>query len=147
MPRSRPTTGPERPEPIRVPSDECLVRIGDREYALHRGQSVWIVGTRTVGELQATWAFDRLSVELDRVRGEPNETERSLALLEEHFERMLAWMARRLVRWDWTDATGQPLPPLDGTPEPLRYLSPDEVHYLRRVLRGEVTAEEGNAVA
>ncbi len=68
---------------------------------------------------------------------------RTAQLLEDHFEDLLRWTAPRLLSWNWTDAQGRPLPPLDGTPDPLRYLSPEELHYLRLVIRGEGPAEEG----
>lgn len=144
MPAKKDTATPELPPAIRVPSDSCTVTVSGTEYHIHRGQSIWMVGTRTVGELQASWGFDRLSVRMNELKGEPDEYGRTLELLENHFSDLLTWIAERLIDWDWTDQRGQPLPKPDGTPEPLRKLTPEEIHYLRQALRGEVAAESGN---
>lgn len=138
-------TRPELPPVLTVPSDDCAVTVGGVDYRVHRGQSVSIVGTRTVGELKATWAFDRLSVQMDAIKGEPDEYARTLELMENHFDALISWMAQRVTDWDWTDPRGEPLPKPDGTSAPFERLSPQEIHYLRQVLRGEGSAEAKNA--
>ncbi len=145
--------GPEIPEAIRIPSDECTVTVGGKEYHVHRGQAVEIVGTRSVGEMKASWAFNRLSVEIDAVKVADDATDKAkdeanaktMALLEDHYDGLLEWMAKRIVTWDWTGLNGLPLPIPDGTPGPLLALSPEELFYLMRILRGEGTADEKNS--
>lgn len=138
-----------------IPSDECTVTIGGKtvdgktvggkEYHIHRGQSVTIVGTRSIGEMKASWGFNRLSIEIDGAKGEADEAQRVSLILEEHYDALLDWMAKRVVSWDWTDQAGRPLALPDGTPEPLMALSPEELFYLMRILRGEGTADEKNS--
>lgn len=136
---------PDLPAPIKVPSDDCTVTVDGVEYHLHRGQSVSVVGTRSIGEMKAAWGFNRLSAELDAVKGEPDENVRAIALLEEHYDSLLLWMADRIVDWDWTDQRGRLLPKPDGTTDPLLKLAPDELFYLTRILRGEGPADEKNS--
>jgi hypothetical protein len=158
---SKSQLGPELPPSLAVPSDDCTVEIDGKPYHIHRGQTVWISGVRQVGEMQSTWRFNSLSLQMDSLRPDPVElppnasdaekeaaeiemqkrweasNRDTFALLDKHFEDLLAWMAPRVDDWDWTDARGRPLPKPDGTKEPLRNLSTDELHWLRSALRGE----------
>lgn len=145
--------GPEIPEAVRISSDDCTVTIGGKEYHVHRGQSVWIVGARSIGLMKASWGFNRLTVELDAVAVAETATEKekdeatakAMALLEANYDTLLEWMAKRIDGWDWTDASGKPMPAPDGTPAPLLGLCPEELFYLNRILRGEGTADEKNS--
>lgn len=139
------TQGPDLPAPTVVPSDDCVVTVAGAPYHIHRGQTVSVIGTRSIGEMKAAWGFNRLSTELDAVKGEPDENVKAVALLEDHYDALLLWMADRIVDWDWTDQRGRPLPKPDGTVEPLLKLAPDELFYLTGILRGEVPADEKNS--
>lgn len=149
-----------KPQPRRVPSDDFEIEISGEVYYPHLGESIWIVGQPTIGELKATWGFNRISVELDDVAADPpaegeapDEVERrqrdsrvkAVQLVENHYDDLLAWIAPRLSGWDWTDNDSNPLPQPDRTPAPLQCLTPDELFYIRSVLRGEGPAEVGNA--
>jgi len=139
--------GPELPPVERVSCDACVVTVKGKPYHIHRGQYVEYVGVNEIGELQAAWDFNRLSVKFDAVKGEAQEGLKRLAILDEHYDQLLEWMAERLVDWDWTDQRGRPLPKPDGTAGPLRKLTPEEILFLDSVLSGEVPAEGKNADA
>ena len=151
---------PTKPKPRRVPSDDFSVEIGGETFYPHRGESIWVIGSPTIGELKATWSFNRISVMLDDIAPDPpaegespeaigkrirQSRSAAVKLVEDHYDDLLHWIAPRLADWDWTDNDGNPMPPPARTPGPLLGLTADELFYIRSVLRGEGPAEAGNA--
>lgn len=151
-------TKPTKPPLRRVPSDDCEVVVGGKSYYPHRGESLWFRGRQKIGQLRADWAFRRMGVELDEVSADPKAEDESdeaflarlgkshmesLRVTDQHYADVLEWIASRLVKWDWTDDDGKPLPELDGTTDPFARISDDEFFYIWRVLRGEGPAEVG----
>lgn len=126
-----------KPPVRRVPSDDCEVTIAGVTYNPHEGEYVEVVGSASIAELKSLWAFDRISVELQAIQGDPDEYEKTTKRLDEYYDDLCAWIARRVVDWDWTDDQGHPLPKPDGSLKPIQALRSDEIYYLRRVLRGE----------
>lgn len=111
--------------------------IGGATYTPHEGEWVDVVGSASIAELKSLWAFDRVSVELQELEGSPDESKLVAKRLDQYYDDLAAWIARRVVDWNWTDDQGHPLPKPDGTIGPIQALRGDEIYYLRRVLRGE----------
>lgn len=145
-----------KPQPRRVPSDDCEVVVGGKSYYPHVGESIWIIGGQKLGEKKSRWAFNRLSFKMDEIRPEPKtesesdeayaERERAanyagIDLVDKHYDEMIAWFAERVVKWDWTDDFGQPMPALDRTSAPFMKLTDYELYYIKDVLLGEGPAE------
>jgi hypothetical protein len=145
-----------KPQPRRVPSDDCEVSDGTTTFYPHVGESLWVIGSQTIGEMKARWAFSRLSADMDEIRPDPKmdgESDEAYAqrvkkgnaagieLIEHHYDDMVRWFAERLAKWDWTDDYGDPLPPLDRTIAPFAKLKPEELFYIKDVLSGDGPAE------
>ena len=154
----KPETKATKPPLRRVPSDDCEVVVGGVTYYPHRGESLWFRGRQKIGQLRADWAFRRVGAELDEVAPDPKvegETDEvflarvakshleGVRITDQHYADIVAWIAKRLVAWDWTDDDGNPLPNLDGTADPFAGISDDEMFYIWRTLRGEGPAEVG----
>lgn len=136
-----------KPQPVRVPSDECVVEIGGIEYHPHEGEWVELVpGLRAADHI--------LNIELSTVRSDLKAVEgdsgrdaivRQNALLRRYYEGAGELLARRVRAWSWTDDGGQPLPQPDGTAGPFLALRPDELGYLIAVAREATPAQRKNA--
>lgn len=148
-----------KPQPRRVPSDDCEVTIGGKSYYPHVGESLWVIGSESIGQMKSRWAFLHLSAELDEAKEDPRgegESEEQYAkrverangdrikLIESQYDDLVHWFAERLDHWDWTDNRGDPMPSLNRTIEPFMSLSMDEVYYIKNVLSGEGPAEALN---
>jgi hypothetical protein len=130
---------PTRP----VPSDDYVLTVDGVEYHPHEGEQVEFIGSTTVGEMQAFNRFRRLSVSIDAVKGEADEAQKINELMDPAFEQLCELLARRLVRWSWTDDAGRPLPQPDA-PEVLKALCAEEVYYLLIAAQGESAGERKN---
>lgn len=150
---------PTKPQPRRVPSDDCEVTIRGESFYPHVGESLWVIGSETIGQMKSRWAFLHLSSELDEAKEDPQKDGESpedyqkrvekangdrIRLIESQYDDLVHWFAERLDRWDWTDNRGESLPPLNRTIEPFMGLSMDEVYYIKNVLTGEGPAETLN---
>ncbi|MFH0900676.1 MAG: hypothetical protein V2A73_08620 [Pseudomonadota bacterium] len=134
-----------KPKPRRIASDDCEVTLdGGEKCTPHEGEWVEIFTGWSVGELKARNEFNRMRVRLDAVEGESDEARRSLAIMDESFEGILAALAGRIVTWNWTDLAGRQLPQPDGTKEPLRQLHADELFWLLNAGAGETPSERKN---
>lgn len=144
-----------KPQLRRIPSDDFVTR--DGEYP-HVGESVWIKGRPTLALLRADWSFRLVGAELDAVKPEPQAEgesdkdflarlqtahEDAVRISRDHHTEIEEWVAKRIVKWDWTNDDDEPLPPLDGTPAPFEEISDDELFYLWKVAKGEAPAEVG----
>lgn len=125
-----------KPLPRRIDSSDCAVIVDGAVYYPHEGEWVEMFAGATVGELQATEHIRRMGVDLQALKGEPDEYTRMLELLDPHYEELYARLSRRLVAWSWTDDRGEPL----GDPtqiETLRNLRPEELYWLLFATQGE----------
>jgi len=120
----------KKPPPREVKSDDFVLLVGEEAYRPHFGESVWIVeGSNPMADFLV----------FEDLKADPSE-DRNVR----HFGNIVALIKRYLVRWNWTDAAGDPLPqPRDPT-DPVRFLSTDEQLYLLGVCQGRTEAEEKN---
>ena len=138
------TTAPPRNPKIPAvafPSDDCMVypdqRIVDGKivdqgigYAVHEGETVWVVPVRAVAEIALLVAM----------MGEGSEAKKGEALIA-----LCARLAKRVTEWDWTDIFGEPLSQPHNNPAALEELSEDELAWIiRRVTNQETPVERGN---
>ena len=132
-----------KPASVRVPSDDFVVEIGGESFRTHENEWVEVLPQISVRELQQMQQLNRLHVEIDALAGEDGGEDAVLALLDATYAEVCQTLAVRIVDWTWTDDAGRPLPKPDGTDEPFRRLTPQELWYLVRVVRGEHPAARG----
>lgn len=133
-----------KPLAICVPSDDCVVTVSGTAYTPHEGESVWLLPGQSVGDVAVLARFNRIQAEVEALRGDADEAARSTELYDAVLSDLCAFLARRMVRWDWTDLAGRPLPPLDGTPAPLQALETEELFWLLQAARGQNATTEKN---
>lgn len=133
-----------KPKARRVPSDDCQVTIGGETYTPHEGEWVELLEGQTVAEISAAREFLDLQSKFDALQGEDDENRKVTALLDNAFTRLCSALAQRITAWSWTDDAGRPLPPPDGSPEPIKNLRTEEVYYLLSCSKGEPPAERKN---
>lgn len=161
--------GPELPEPIRIPSDQCVMLFGEREYHIHRGQAIYVYAKPTSRQQLLLWRYRNRRVELDAIEPPPipdenpelsdeentkliaealdvhrKATMQGYAILEDIKQGAYAVFADLFASWDWTDLKGKPRPPLDGTGGPFQDLCDEEITHLVLVALGGVSAELPN---
>lgn len=134
-----------KPKPVEVPSDDCVVTIDGEQYTPHEGESVWLIPGLSVGAINAINSFTAIGTQMEAARGEPDEYRRQAALADQALQGLCRALAPRIVRWNWTDAAGRPLPQPDGTPQRLQALESEEVAWLLAACQGETPARRGNA--
>lgn len=132
-----------KPASVRVPSDDLVVEIGGQSFRTHENEWVEVLPQISVRELQQMQQLNRLHVEIDALAGEDGGEDAVLALLDSTYAEVCQTLATRIIDWTWTDDAGRPLPKPDGTAEPFRRLTPQELWYLVRVVRGERPAARG----
>lgn len=133
-----------KPKLVRIVSDDCAITAPDGAvYHPHEGEWVELFPIPSIGELQAFESMRRLGVEMEAVKGEPDEAARVAALLDPHFEQLCTLLAVRLVDWDWTDDAGRPLP--KPTTATLKLLRSEELYWLLNAQEGETPAQRKNA--
>jgi len=133
-----------KPQPRRIPSDDCEVTINGEVYTPHEGEYVEMLVGQTVSEISAARRFLELQPKFAALKGEDDENQQVTALLDDAFEGICKSLAGRVVSWNWTDDAGRPLPPPDGTSGPIKNLRAEEVYYLIGCAKGEPPAERKN---
>ncbi len=131
--------------PRRIASDDCIVTMDGEAFTPHEGEWVEMHRGLTIGGLQAIAGMQRIGVDLQAIQGEEDAAAQALAQLGPHFERLCAYLAPRIVDWNWTDDAGRPLPKPDGTTAPLLLLNAQEINWLLAAAMGETPAERKNA--
>lgn len=121
-------------EPIRLPSDDCEFVIAGKTYH-HKGEWVEYIPGLTVRETRSLYHFTQLAGEFAAVEGDPDERKKVLALLDPHYAEICEWLARRIVRWNWTDDDGEPFPQPHKAPDVLADLRAKELYYLLQVIQ------------
>lgn len=128
-----------KPVPVEVKSDDCLVTVNGEKYAVHEGESVWLFQGQSVSEMRAVSRLAQLQVQVDALK-DGGDTAAALALMAEIdalFDALCAMLAPRVVRWNWTDLRGEPMPQPDGTPGVLARLDSEELFWLLQAAKGE----------
>ena len=132
---------------IRVPADGCAVHIGRviREGAIldpgqdfypHTGEWVELVPVNSIREFIAMG---------DVSGGSSVKAGDEVRAMGEAFTRLCQEIARRVVRWNWTDPhDGTPLPQPYKRPDVIESLLDDEVIWLLSVTKGETQEARGN---
>lgn len=107
--------------PLReVASDAITVTVDDVEYHPHAGERVWF---RPGASSNAMRLILKLQA-LQKATLTSDEAAAFGALLQE----AATYIASAVVRWDWTDINGDPMPPI--TPESAINLDLEEVMWL-----------------
>ena len=134
------TERPERPEPVIVPSDDCVITRDGREYHIHRGEWVKAAVGMTLGQVRLIEKLTRLQSEMAAVEGDSDEDKQVVRLLSGTAGDAAAVLRGRIVAWNWTDSAGTPRPQ-PSEPGAFDGLELEELFYLVAVLRNQAPAE------
>lgn len=136
-----------KPLPSHLDSSECAVNVDGATYYPHEGEWVELYRIASVGELRTLEKLRRLGVDMAAAEGEPDQQERQMMLINRHFAEVCGFLSQRVVAWNWTDLSGEPLPMPHGNPEALARLTADELMWLVTASQGETPGERKNASA
>jgi len=134
-----------KPQPKRLPSDDCKVIQGGETYYPHEGEWVEVLPGVTVDGVRQLHTLHELAPKLLAAQGEADEQARILALMDGAFSEVARFLAPRLTAWNWTDDLGRPLPLPDGTPGPLGCLRQEELFWLISAAQGETPGKGASA--
>ncbi len=134
-----------KPQPVRVPSDDCVVTVKGTSYHVHEGEWVELLPGLSVGDYESFHAFAGVQVQMAAVKGEADEGLKTIGILADTFGKAVPLVKSRLVAWNWTDMRGEPLPQPHAEPSPLWRLDEAEIAYLIQVITGTNEAAEKNA--
>ena len=130
-----------KPQAIEIKSDDCTVTINGEPCTPHEGESVWIIPGLSVGAISALTTLTQTGVAMEAARGEPDEGIRVTALMDGALQGLARGLAPRIVRWNWTDWLGQPMPQPDGRAAPLPALETEELYWLLSAVKGETPSQ------
>lgn len=129
-----------KPQPTRIPSDDCAVLIDGETYHPHEGEWVEMFRGQSVAEMEPLNALLRLQPQMEAARDDPAAMAEVMPRMEEAFRAVSELLAERITGWSWTDMRGRALdnPP---TAEALRRLDTQELNYLVMAAQGGAAAE------
>ena len=124
---------------IKIPSDQCAINVGqvivDGEvtdpgtaYYVHEGETVEMMPVLTVREV----------MQLSKLQLAATDT----GSLGESLNELCQELSHRIIAWDWTDLSGEPLEQPFKRPDVLVGLSSDELLWLVNAASGQETAED-----
>lgn len=136
----------------RVPSDDCVVHVGQvirdgkiaeqgQPYPVHEGEWVEVLPIATVREAMAVAALQGFAGKKpdEMMNGAMGSAASALSGLCEA-------LSERILAWNWTDNTGEPLPSPYHKPDVIKGLSNDEVAWLvATAYSGESPGQRKNA--
>ena len=128
-----------KPVPVEVTSDDCLVTVNGEKVAVHEGESVWLFKGQSVSEMRAVSRLAQMQVQVDALK-DGGDRAAALALMAEIdaiFDDVCAMLAPRIVRWNWTDLLGNPMPQPDGSTRILARLESEELFWLLQAAKGD----------
>lgn len=134
-----------KPQAIEIKSDDCVVTIDGEKYALHEGESVWLIPGLSVGTIRAMNTLMAVGPRMDAAKGEPDELATITRLADESFQAVCEALAQRVQRWTWTDLLGNALPQPGGAVESFQSLTPEELFWLLSAAKGETAGARKNA--
>ena len=133
-----------KPKKLKIPAikircDECAINVGqvvvDGEitdpgtaYYVHEGETVEMMPVITVREV----------MQLSRLQLAATET----GSLGESLNELCQELSHRIIAWDWTDLSGEPLEQPFNRPDVMVGLSSDELLWLVNAASGQETAED-----
>ena len=134
----------------KVLSDDCAVNIGRRvqggqivnpgePHYIHKGEWVEVIQLGSIAQYMS------LSGLLQSGSGTISPEE--LAQIETSFTLLVKQLSKRVIEWNWTDLTGDPLPQPYKNEEVLKSLTEDELLWLLVAISGETKGERKNASA
>lgn len=132
-----------KPQPLEVKSDDFTTIIDGVEYHPHEGESVWLFPGMPTGAMMAATGLVSMQPQIEAAETQAEQA-RVMAKLDEGMTRLLRLMAPRIVRWNWTDLAGRPIPQPDGTPGPLELLTEEEIGWLIQACKGETPSQRKN---
>lgn len=136
---------PKKPPGRRIPSDDYTVVVDGEVYHPHEGETVWFTTFVSPRLFKSIQKFRELAVKENAIDSEdPQERASQLAVLQDQaYDELCGMLAQHVLRWDWTNEFGEPLPQPGGDPERIRALDALEINYLMStVTRGEARASE-----
>ena len=136
-----------KPTLRKIPSDDCAVAVDGIEYHPHEGEHIMCAPGMRVRELGILRLFRELSVKLDAVKGEKDEVEKVIDLLEASYADIIPILSDRIPEWTWTDAAGRPYPQPKDDPKVFERLEQAEISYLINAIQGETPGEQKNALS
>lgn len=127
----------------RYPSDSLVITVDGEAYRPHEGEWVEMRGG-------PSWDFMRDAANVTRLERTPfNQlAPEDSRVMTESLDRLIEFLATRLVAWDWTDPDGKPLP--SPSKAVLGVIDRDEVLWLIQTLvaggvPGQAEVQEKNA--
>ncbi len=126
----------KKPEIRQVPSDDCEVPVDGVVYTPHEDEWVQVLPIQRVGDTKMYVAFNHLGPQLLALKGEPDEQAKVNELVAPHFDSVIAFVTGRIVKWNWTDMAGDPLPQPRDNPAVFATLTTEELMYLVSVIQG-----------
>ena len=134
-----------KPPTRQVPSDDCAIEVDGVEYHPHEGEWVRVVSRFSVDDLRLMRRFSEFQSQMDAIEGD--EALKQVILMDDSFSDVLEVLQHRLMEWNWTDDSGEPLSQPHENPTVLRSLRIEELMYLVLVVRGESPGEASNGSA
>lgn len=134
-----------KPLPRQVSSDDCVVTVNGEPCTPHEGEFVWLFQGQSMSELRGLSKLMGLQTAMDVAKGDTDAgtVQELLEGINAAFDDICKMLAPRVVRWDWTDLRGDPLPQPDGTPGPLARLDTQELMWLLTAAKGETPQGRG----
>ncbi len=140
----------------RVASDDCEITVDGIRYPVHKGESVEVIPLASMqsflsivslGDLNNAPDAAALEAETDPEKRKKLEAQITAQAhqMQDALNQICEELSRRVVKWDWTDLMGEPLPQPCGKPDVLKALTSEELFWLRSVTMGEASGERKNA--
>ena len=141
---TKPKEKPTKIKPFRVASDDCGVTVGGHEYHPHVGEWIEIIPGLTVREVGVMRKMRVVQTQMAAIEGDDDEAEERVVIISGSLDEVIGLLQKRVVRWNWTDATGAKYPQPADNPDVFMDLHTHEVYYLGSVVMGEAPDAEKN---
>lgn len=139
--------GPEKPKPVRIKSDDCVVLVQGQQYHVHRGEWIETYVGVTAGQLANFDALADAHEVAQQVKGDPDGGRQSIRAMSSALQQTMEALADRITAWNWTDHTGAALPKPYKDPGAFKTLTVDELIYLTGAVQGETEEQRGNGMS
>lgn len=133
-----------KPEPVEIPSDDCVLTIGGRTFAPHEGEAIWAWPGMTVAEVRLLREMQTLQVKMATLEDEDEDGRRRIAEMDDAFRSVGPFLSARLSRWNWTDDSGRPYSQPGEDPAVFDRLRIEELAYLVAAINGQAQGQRKN---